>query len=276
MKPYRATQKNLDSEFRNMGRATSQGNDTQNQGRIASGSHNNSMTLNLYTSREGDSKRPLDVYAPYGRKIECQLVNTVDTSNAATPIIGVVIKPVWSKGRIIIPVGTEVHGWAQGSPVRDKIMTQNNWVLVWRIPGPLNGKEMKVQGIALEDGQIAGKKQWMAGDGSAGILGYTVDKAAIGDLLSIAATFIAGVGQGAIKSTLTTTGTVTNQTFGGNVKDMLGQGTNRAATMLAQRMLERIKKDGFYVRAPAGTPFCIYVTQTLDMDNAKVGLMDRK
>ncbi len=155
-------------------------------------------------------------------------------------------------------------------------MTQNNWVFVWRVPGPLNGKEMKVQGIALEDGQIAGKQQWGLGDRSAGILGYTVDKAAIGDLLMIAATFIAGAGEGAVKSTITTTGTTTNQTSGGSTQDMLGQGTSRAATMLAQRMLERIKKDGFYVRAAAGTPFYIYATQTIDMDNAKVGLMDRK
>ena len=43
-------------------------------------------------------------------------MNTVDSTNIDTPIIGLVIEDAWNDGRVIIPAGTEVHGLAQKSP----------------------------------------------------------------------------------------------------------------------------------------------------------------
>jgi hypothetical protein len=45
---------------------------------------------------------------PYGRLLKCELVNTVDSINLETPIIGLVAEDVWRDGRLIIPAGTEV------------------------------------------------------------------------------------------------------------------------------------------------------------------------
>lgn len=38
----------------------------------------------------------------------------------------------------------------------------------------------------------------------------------------------------------------------------------------AQQILTSIDRDGCYVRVPAGKQFYLYVTQTMDRDNAKV------
>jgi hypothetical protein len=54
-------------------------------------------------------------FLPYGRMLRCELVNTVDSTNIDTPIIGLVIEDAWNDGRLIIPAGTEVHGAAQKS-----------------------------------------------------------------------------------------------------------------------------------------------------------------
>jgi hypothetical protein len=55
-------------------------------------------------------------FLPYGRLLRCELVNTVDSTNIETPIIGLVIEDAWNGGRVIIPAGTEVHSLAQKSP----------------------------------------------------------------------------------------------------------------------------------------------------------------
>ena len=39
----------------------------------------------------------------------------------------------------------------------------------------------------------------------------------------------------------------------------------------AQQILTAIERDGFYVRVPAGKQFYLYVTQTLDQGDAKIG-----
>jgi len=56
------------------------------------------------------------------------------------------------------------------------------------------------------------------------------------------------------------------------------QGTSAVLNQYAQQILDSIKRDGFYVRVPAGKQFYLYVTQTIDLDNAKRGqsLVDLK
>ena len=62
-----------------------------------------------------------DAYLPYGRLVKCELVNTVDSSNIQTPIIGLVTEDVWHDSQLIIPAGTEVHGTAQRVATRERI-----------------------------------------------------------------------------------------------------------------------------------------------------------
>ena len=39
----------------------------------------------------------------------------------------------------------------------------------------------------------------------------------------------------------------------------------------AQQVLQTIERDGFYVRVPAGKQFYLYITQTVDEQDAKIG-----
>ena len=39
----------------------------------------------------------------------------------------------------------------------------------------------------------------------------------------------------------------------------------------ARQILQTIERDGFYVRVPAGKEFYLYLTQTLDRADAKIG-----
>ena len=62
------------------------------------------------SSRRSNRQR---IVSLHGRLLRCELVNTVDSTNIDTPIIGLVIEDAWNDGRLIIPAGTEVHGVAQ-------------------------------------------------------------------------------------------------------------------------------------------------------------------
>jgi hypothetical protein len=55
-------------------------------------------------------------------------------------------------------------------------------------------------------------------------------------------------------------------------------GTSAVLNQYAQQILDSIKRDGFYVRVPAGKQFYLYVTQTIDLDKAQRGesLVDLK
>ena len=84
-------------------------------------------------------------FLPYGRLLRCELVNTVDSTNIDTPIIGLVIEDAWNDGRVIIPAGTEVHGVAQKSPVRERIGSDRQWFLVFQ-----DGRELPISGTVLD------------------------------------------------------------------------------------------------------------------------------
>ncbi len=43
-----------------------------------------------------------ELFLPYGRMLRCELVNTVDSTNIDTPIVGLVIEDAWNDGRLII------------------------------------------------------------------------------------------------------------------------------------------------------------------------------
>jgi hypothetical protein len=49
------------------------------------------------------------------------------------------------------------------------------------------------------------------------------------------------------------------------------QGTSAVLNQYAQQIADSIKRDGFYVRVPAGKQFYLYVTQTIDLERAKRG-----
>lgn len=99
------------------------------------------LPISLYHGN-AEAAEVSDTYAPYGRMIPCETVITIDSAKIETPIIGFVTEDVWHDGKLIIPAGAEVHGKAQVDPSRERIASDNNWILVWRTTDRMNGAEL--------------------------------------------------------------------------------------------------------------------------------------
>ena len=80
-----------------------------------------------------DSRGPKGEYAPAFRLIKCQLVNTVDSSNTTTPIIGLVTDDLWWNGKLIIRANSEVHGVANVDRVRERIASNGEFTFVLNV-----------------------------------------------------------------------------------------------------------------------------------------------
>ncbi|MDR1146889.1 MAG: TrbI/VirB10 family protein [Verrucomicrobiales bacterium] len=237
------------------------------------------LPIDGYTSV---AKTVSNQFAPYGRLIKCKLVNTLESNNSDTPIVGLVMEDVWFNGQKLMSAGvTEIHGSINTSRVRDRINGNKNWITVWSTSAgdEQNGHELPLTGIALSytpDPEALGEK-WELIDGSAGLKGFTIDTTDMQKLLMVAAAFVQGAGQGLTQSTVFNTGGGSETTYDGSLKSGAAQGFSKAAELLAQSMLDEIRKNSAYVRVPAGTMFYVYVTQTLDVADARIGAsMEKK
>ncbi len=84
-------------------------------------------------------------FNPYGSVIRCELVFTIDSTNEQTPLIGVVMEPVYNNGQLVVPAGAELHGIARPDRLRDRIFSGEAWVLVFpREAGRPNGRQLSV------------------------------------------------------------------------------------------------------------------------------------
>jgi len=220
------------------------------------------LPISLYTSV--DEEEPIsDQYAPFGRLLQCELVNTVDSSNIDTPIIGLLLKDIYNQGRLIIPAGTEVHGKAQVDRSRERIASQNSWTLVWQ-----TGEELNVTGIALDMERQPDDSTWGITDGSAGLRGEILKTDDLAEIKLFLSTFISA-GASALQNTQTNAfGIVTPQA---TAKNAALAGSSAILNQYAAQVLDTIRREGFFVRVPAGKQFYLYVTQTIDKSQAKIG-----
>jgi hypothetical protein len=209
-------------------------------------------------------------YLPFGRLLRCELVNTVDSTNIETPIIGLIIEDVWHDGRLILPAGTEVHGVAQKTAARERIGSERKWTLVFH-----DGRELPLSGTVLDyapDG--TNPDAWGETDGSAGLRGYMIASDKYAEAKAILASMISA-GAGAFPATTNIisplTGGVT-QVQDGGLSDAISAGIQAGGQIYSQRLLEQLERDPYYVRVPAGTLFYLYVTQTVDIAQATTGL----
>jgi hypothetical protein len=205
--------------------------------------------------------------APYGRLIKCKLVITVDSSSMDTPIIGLVTEDVYnSYGDLIIPAGSEVHGTAQTDRVRERIGSNDRWVIVMATP---DEEELTLSGRALDEDVAPDGQSWGLTDGSAGLRGTIIKSDKFAELKIFAATFLAAGVQG-----LESTG-VDNfsgiETYQNTPRNAVLQGTAAVVNNYAQSILDAVKRDGFFVRVPAGKQFYLYVTQPIDRSDARRG-----
>ncbi len=209
-------------------------------------------------------------YLPFGRLLRCELVNTVDSTNIETPIIGLITEDIWHDGRLIITAGTEVHGIAQKTAARERIGSERKWMLVFQ-----DGREMPLSGTVLDyapDGSST--DQWGETDGSAGLRGYMIAADKYAEAKAVLAAMIsAGAGAFPQMTNIISplTGGVT-QVQGGGYQDAIAAGIQAGGQIYSQRLLEGLDKEPYYVRVPAGTLFYLYVTQTVDIAKATTGL----
>jgi hypothetical protein len=207
-----------------------------------------------------------EFYLPYGRLLRCELVNTVDSTNIETPIIGLITEDIWHDGRLIIPAGTEVHGVAQKTAARERIGSEMKWVLVFQ-----DGRELPLSGTVLDyapDGTKPGAGSET--DGSAGLRGYMIASDKYAEAKAVLAAMISA-GAGAFPQTTNLISPLTGgatQIQNGGFTDAISAGIQAGGQIYSERLLESLKNDPYYVRVPAGTLFYLYVTQTVDLEKA--------
>ena len=210
-----------------------------------------------------------EFFLPYGRMLRCELVNAVDSTNIDTPIIGLVTEDAWNHGRVIIPAGTEVHGLAQKSAVRERIGSDRRWFLVFQ-----DGRELPVSGTVLDYAPDPKRPDaWQESDGSAGLRGYLVKSDKYAEAKTILSSIISA-GAGAFPQTTTLLSPLggATQINTGGIENAFSAGIQAGGQIYSKRLLEQLDKHPYFVRVPAGSTFYLYVTETIDLSKATVGL----
>jgi len=201
-------------------------------------------------------------FAPFGRLVPCELIITVDSSSLQTPIIGLVTEDVFHHGQLIIPAGTEVHGTAQLDHARERIASNGRWTLVWQ-----NGQELAVSGLALDRERDPETGTWGITDGSAGLRGRLLKTDDLAEVKLFIASLLSGAAEAFTQKRVSPFGTFALPTL----QNAGLQGAQSVLDRYAQQILQTIERDGFYVRVPAGKQFYLYITQTIDEQDAKIG-----
>jgi len=158
---------------------------------------------------------------------------------------------------------------AQKSPVRERIGSDRQWFLVFQ-----DGRELPISGTVLDYAPDPKKPDsWAESDGSAGLRGFVVKSDKYAEAKAILAAMISA-GAGAFPETTTLISPLggATQLNNGGFESAFSAGLQAGGQMYSKRLLERLDKDPFYVRVPAGTAFYLYVTQTVDLGKATIGL----
>jgi type F conjugative transfer system protein TrbI len=227
------------------------------------------------------AREPKGDYAPAFRLVKCQLVNTVDSSNITTPIIGLVTDDLWWNGKVIIRADSEVHGVANVDRIRERIASNGEFTFVLNEPDGL-GRELVVHGMVLDMEKDAALDSYGITDGSAGLRGDVI-RTANNDLIKLyAASLISGIA-GAFSSGAN--GLLGNRVYtnsnslgmsalqGGVINPAVG-GTQSVLDRYAEQIGASIERDGFFVRVPAGKQFYVYCTEAIDLSNAVIAADD--
>lgn len=200
-------------------------------------------------------------FIPFGMLLKCKLVNTLDSSNQATPVIAVLLEDVWQNGKKIIPANTLVHGTASAGRIRDRMTAAGSWRFVWQ-----DGRELSFSGIALDreyEHEIDG---YGITDGSAGMKGRVLAADNLQELKMLAAAAMSGIARGTQDRTQTALGT----TITGSISNGVREGAGEVFELYAQRVLREIEENGYYVRVSAGKEFYVYVLEAIDPQKASV------
>jgi hypothetical protein len=226
---------------------------------------------------------PKGDYAPAFRLVKCQLVNTVDSSNLTTPIIGLVAEDLCWNGKVIIRTNSEVHGIASVDRVRERIASDGEFTFVLNEPDR-RGRELVIKGLALDMERDSEYDTYGITDGSAGLRGDVI-RTANNDVVKLyAASLISGMA-GAVSSgssgilgnrVYTNSSSLGLSALQGGVINPIAGGTQGVLDRYADQILKSIERDGFFVRVPAGKQFYVYCSEAIDLSRAKVGADDER
>ena len=216
-------------------------------------------------------------FAPYGRLIACKMVNTVESGDTDTPLIAVVIEDLWwinAKGekKLIIQAGTEVYGTVNGAkPMRNRLTTGNNFILVWQATSNMVGFELQLKGVALEKSTHPENRMLAAiTDMSAGIPGQVMSNENLSKFLMYTLAFGQGLAQGYQTNEVYTDSGVTVTTQDGTTKNAMARGAETLAQVMLQDVSQMIAKESYYIRVASGTEFYIFVQQVINLDDAQI------
>ncbi len=238
--------------------------------------------LRMYTSTTPEATpAPAEEHhghrAQSGRLVRCKLVNTVDSSNISTPIIGMVTDDVLSwDGHIIIPKCSEVHGIAQVDKARERIASEGAFIFVLH-DDKTPGREMVVKGEVLDREDDPQFQSYGITNGSAGLRGVVITKDSGADLKLFVATFISGIAGGLENTQNTIFGPVASPNgsgvggLSGAVINPVAGGAQAVLDRYAQTILDGIERDGFFIRCASSSTFYVYCREPLDSAKATVG-----
>lgn len=215
-------------------------------------------------------------YAPMGRLISCRLVNTLESLNGSTPLIGMVTEDLWwinQKGekKLIIPVGTEVHGTVSGKATRNRLMSSTSFTFIWQITNEMVGFELQLSGIALEKSHDPSTKSLATiSDMSAGIPGRVISNDNLTKMMMYTFAFTQGLAEGFQTTSVASNSSSTILAYEGTTKNAVSRAFANLSQIALQDLTQQVAKESYFIRVPAGTEFYVYVTQVIDLSKAQV------
>lgn len=208
-------------------------------------------------------------FAPYGRPIPCKLVNTVDSISNESPIIALTTKDLYWNNKLIIPAGSEIHGYANTNSRFERLEAQSDWrVILPQMDKYPAGRELRLKGVALNRDASPDNLRFSFNDMAFGLIGDTIRSDNIKEIQVFVATAL-GAFAGGLQNQeeVGTTGVAVVEN---NARNAALGGLAAVMDTYAQLILNRIEQEGFYTRVPAGREFYLYVQQSIFLEMADI------
>lgn len=209
----------------------------------------------------GVPQEALNVIPPF-RLLAVELVLTLDSTHLRTPVIGLITEDFWWKGKLILPAGTEVHGMAAPDRLRDRIVAETEWTLIFpRAPAVEEVTSLRIRALALDREQLDPEGlRFAPEDGSFGLRGELRYHAPIEEERLFLAAFLEGLSRAAQRRE------ASGSLLGGtevsvNARNAVLAGTAEVLSEYIQRLKAEIPPGGSFIRVPAGKQFFLYTIE---------------